>query len=966
MKLNDTIHGFTVKGVEHLNEIGCDVYTLEYEKNGARLVFFDRDDDNKTFSIAFKTLPNDSTGVFHILEHSVLCGSEKYPLKDPFVELLKGSLNTFLNAMTFQDKTMYPVSSRNEKDFLNLVSVYLDAVFSPLAVRSKNAFLQEGWHYEIGEGGELEYNGVVYNEMRGDYASVDSVIDRYMNAMLYRGTPYAYDSGGDPDEIVNLKYEDFQAAHAKYYHPSNAEIFLDGAVDIENTLALIDSYLYRYEYSGAARDIVIPKTEIKEPQYEEAEYEVSESEGTSDRTRMSVGAIIGNFSELEKLIAMSIINTTLFSNNESVIKKKVLASGLCEDMVATVRDGIYEPSVIFDFINIKDGCEGQLYELFYDSLRELISSGGMDKDELYANINFAEFRIRERNFGTLPIGVAYAMTSLESLLYSDDAVQNLRFTGALESLRAGVETGYFDRLLDELVISNPRTARLVLHPSLTLGDARREARRARLNAEAEKMTSAERENIKAELSALSEWQNAPESDEAIAAIPTLTLDDIEKKPRMTPSEVSLADGVEVIRHTIGTNGITYAEMWFDVTDATKEELSYIALLNFLLGNLETDFHSAPEIQRLVKSKLGSFDTRFVALTKRVGNGIEPKMYFTASASVLDINEGELAPIINEILCHTKFDDLSAIKNIIRQTVISTEESFSSTGHQIGLSRAAAASGIEAAAREYYNGYEAYLFFKEMDSEFDKRGCEIKQKLSSLIRRIAVRERLTVAITSGGALGLEKELISATGRGDKPAPVCNISTIPTSREGIAIPADIGFGALAYNVHELGVFPRGSFDVARVLVGYEYLWSKIRVKGGAYGAGMSAGISGTLGFYTYRDPNPAASLDAIRDTAKFLREFAKSGADITKYIIGAVGDANPIRTPRMRGAGATQRYLRGISYADECALRESMLATDEKELNFIADVIEKCVDSAAVCVVGAKGLLESVGVDRIMTV
>ena len=966
MKINDKIHGFTVTDAQHLSEIGCDVYTLIYEKNSARLVFFDRDDDNKTFSIAFKTLPTDSTGVFHILEHSVLCGSEKYPLKDPFVELLKSSLNTFLNAMTFQDKTMYPVSSRNEKDFLNLVSIYLDAVFAPLAVKNKNAFLQEGWHYEIGEGGEFEYNGVVYNEMRGDYASVDSVIDRHMNDMLYCGTPYAYDSGGDPDEIINLKYEDFVAAHQKYYHPSNAEIFLDGAVDIDKTLELIGSYLCRYEYSEKAREISIPRATINEPKYTEAEYEVSESEGTADRTRMSIGAIIGDFSEMEKLIAVGIINTTLFSNNESVIKKKIIESGLCEDMVATLRDGIYEPSEMFDFINVKDGGERELHELFYSSMRELIASGGMDKDELYANINFAEFRIREKDFGSLPIGVAYAMTSLESLLYSDDPVQNLRFAKALENLRAGVEKGYFDTLLEELVVNNPKTATLVLHPSLTLGDRRREKRRKRLDAEVKEMTGAERAIIEKELEALDLWQNLPESEEALATIPTLTLDDIEKKPQMTPTEIYDVGGTAVIRHPINTNGITYIEMWFDITDVKRDELSYIALLNFLLGNLETDFHSATEIQRLVKAKLGGFDTKFVALTKNEDGKAVPKMYFTVSASALEANEGELAPIIKEILCHTKFTNLTAIKNIIRQTVISTEESFSSTGHQIGMGRCAAASGIESAAREYYNGYEAYLFFKEMDKNFDDRKEEIKEKLSSILRRYTVRERLTVAITSQNAQGLENELIGLVKSGNKTKPVCNISTIPLAHEGIAIPADIGFAAMAYNVYAIAESPRGSFDVARVLIGYEYLWSKIRVNGGAYGAGMSAGISGTLGFYTYRDPNPAASIATIREVAKFLRAFAETGHDITKYIIGAIGDSSQIKTPRMRGSLATQRHLRGISYEDECALRESMLTTDMDELISIANVIEKCISSAAVCIVGAKGLLDDAELDNVLSI
>lgn len=962
MNVGKKIHGFEIIAREYVSELSCDVYTMRHERCGARLTFFDRDDDNKTFSIAFKTLPEDSSGVFHILEHSVLCGSERYPVKDPFVELLKGSLNTFLNAMTFEDKTMYPVSSRNDKDFLNLVSIYMDAVLHPLVIKNPLAFYQEGWHYELTGEGELEYKGVVLNEMRGDYSSPESVADRHLKQMLYRGTPYAEDSGGDPSEIVKLSYEQFCRAHSTYYHPSNSEIFLDGAVRLEEILPLIDEYLSPYDTACNSGEISIPDTVMREREYRTVLYECKPGEDTENKSRLCEGFVIAKFNEQKKLYAADVLVDVLFSTNESAAKKALLASGLCEDVVTSSHDGIKEPGVVFEFINVKDGCEEQLSALFTQTLLS-IAEEGIDGRELTATLNAMEFKFREADFGTLPVGVAYAITSLASLLYSPDPVQNLRYESVLSELRAAIGTGYYEALIKELFVDNVKHATLVMHPSSTMGRERVEREREEVARLLDSMSDEMKKEIAEMNAALSAWQSAEDSAEAIKAIPTLSISDIPPTVRKIETCVEQVDGVDVIYNDVKTSGVIYTELYFDISDINEDELALLNLFNVLLKNLPTGSHSAKELGRIIKAELGSLSFGVNAITR---DG-KAKIYLSAGASALATNASIIPQITKEILCDTVFDDDVAIKNILRQSVIAAEEGFTDSGHQVALARAYASCSVEAAVREYYSGYEAYIRLKKMDEQYEDMKEKIKASLRELQDRFISAGRLTVGITGAKEPPFVSELIKSFKNSDRVAPVCRISTLLTRREGLLIPARVGFAATAYNVSLLGEEPRGSFDVIRLLVGFEYLWGKIRVRGGAYGTGMTAGISGNLGFYSYRDPKPAASISAFSCVADFLRDFARSGTDLTKYIIGAVGDAEPIRTPCIRGTLTNVRYLRGISYEDCCARRAELLATDAKELLRVADIIERCVSLGGSCIVAGEDTLAEVGeLDEILRV
>lgn len=953
MQINDRLYGFLVKDKKFIREVGADVYVMEFEKNGARLLYIDREEDNKTFSISFKTVPTDSTGVFHIIEHSVLCGSEKFPVKDPFVELLKGSLNTFLNAITFQDKTMYPVASRNDKDFYNLVEIYLDAVFSPKVVKDKNAFLQEGWHYVIEDDGRLGYKGVVLNEMRGDYSSADTVSYRLMNEMLYPSSCYRYDSGGDPAEIVKLTYENFKAAHAKYYHPTNSYVFLDGTVKLDEILPLIASYLNRYEreeVSGECFDIPTEKRS-SEPCKRSTVYEISPGESAENKARMSLGFPSSSFAERRRNYAIGILYDALFTTNESAIKKAIVSSGLCEDILVSIRDSILAHSVTVDFLNIKDGCEEELRRLFFDTVAEIYRSG-IDREQLAASINSFEFKMREKDYGNFPLGLVYAMISLESYLYSDDPVLNFSFEEDFPALRAELDGSYFEELLYEVFCEDNCKAILYMKPSATLGQERAEEERAALEKIRESLSEEELSEIKRVSEALEGWQSEPDAPEAMATIPKLTLEDIPPEVRRIPETVEKRDGATVIKHEIPTAGIIYTDLLFDISDATEEELPLWFLLCSLLTNLKTEAHSAASLQSLIKSELGSVSFTVTPITRRTDGSSEDKIYLCASASVLASKGEAVARILVEVLHTTLFEEREAVRNILKQIVISNEESFVSAGHRAAISRAYASASVEGAVNEYYSGYESHRVMKKLVRELDEGFDSLMARLSALLKSALNRNGLVISVTGECDDGFIASLLEVAQKRENKAPVCKISPLPVRSEGIIIPSRVSYAARASNFFSLGYGLHGEYDAVRCLLGYEYLWSEVRVKGGAYGSGMVCGVSGNVGFYSYRDPTPERTLGCYAAIPEFLREAAEGEVDLTKFIIGAVGDADPVVTPRTRGYQATVRFLRGLCYEKRLELRRQLLKADRQSLLRVAELAEKVNESGAICVFGSK--------------
>lgn len=951
MNINDVICGFRVYGSTEISEIQATLYKMKHEKSGASLLYLEREDENKTFSITFKTIPEDSTGVFHIIEHAVLCGSKKYPVKEPFVELLKGSLNTFLNAMTFPDKTMYPVASRNDKDFLNLISVYLDAVFHPAILDDPKIFKQEGWHYELdSEDGEMTRSGVVLNEMRGSFSSPDEVASYHIKDMLYPNTCYRFESGGEPEHIPNLTFEKFRAAHQKYYHPSNSEIFLDGSVNLDKTLTLIDLVLSEYDAQEA--DFDIPDQPTITPQRREIPYEIAPNESCANKTRLTIGYLSSRFDEQEKNVGMSVLLDAIASSNEAPLKKTIIDSGLCEDMNFIPFDSIKQNSVNVEFRNVKDGKSDELYTLFVDTVRK-ISNTGIDKTMLEASLNSLEFRMKERDYGTLPQGIIYAMSTLETSLYGGDPAENLSYDKSFKSLREKLSGNYFENLLRVLFIDNGHRATLIMTPSATLGEERVKAEAEALSKIKASLTKDELQRIVEDNKELKTWQQKSDKPDDISTIPQLKISDISDEVERTPQQIESIDEVTVLTQNIATNGIVYLDLFFDSSELTASEIFDLRILLSLIENVKTEKHSAIELQNIIKCNLGSFDVSMSPIT----NDGKAKIYVTVSASALESKKDSIIDVMQEILYSSVYSDKEVARNIVRQLKIASDESLVTSGHTAGFRRATAYVNTESAIKEYYSGYEAHRSLKELELRFDEEFKSLAARLDSLAKRIFTRERLTVSITGAPDKNFAKSIIESIKPGEKITPVCNITPLGIRREGIIIPAQSAYAELAANLYNFGERSCGSLNVARSLLSYGYLWNAVRVQGGAYGVGLIVRNNGNIGFYSYRDPSPERTIGCYRNASKFLREFAQSGEDISKFIIGAVGDASPLKTPKLKGVVAASHYLRGITYEDECRARREMLATDADELMRIADVIDRICEQNAVCVIAGKDKLDT---------
>ena len=654
-----TIHGFRVKYVQPMPELRGTLYRMEYEKNGADLVWLSRPDDNKTFSIAFKTIPSDSTGVFHILEHSVLCGSKKYPVKDPFVELLKSSLQTFLNAMTFPDKTMYPVSSRNDRDFLNLVDVYMDAVLHPLSVMSPMGFRQEGWHYELDSPeGELTRNGVVYNEMKGAFVDPDEVLSFELGRRLFPDNCYGFESGGHPEHIPELTYESYLANHARYYHPSNSYIFLDGEVDLDPVLEKLDGFLREYDRIDVDADI--PMQKPVHPEESAVEYEVGPEDEAEDKVIVGEGWVYGAFDEQARTMACAVLAQALCGTNESPLKKAVLDAGLCQDLTLSSYDGIQQNYLVMVARNTSVEKKDELVNTVYRVLRE--QAEGLDHKELNAILNQVEFASREKDFGRMPRGLVFAMQSLESWLYGGDPAQNLSYEETFKTLRAMIDEGGFEKLLREVFLENGHTARVVLIPSRTLGEERRARDAKALAGIKAGWDEGQVKKVMEEFAALRAFQSEVDDKEKLATLPQLALSDIPERGADLPYSVEKLEGRDLLRQDVETGGITYLGLHFRADDLTNEELLKLPTACELLGKLATGEHTALEISGIIREKLGSFSVAPTVYEDGEGRAVP---VVGVMAAMLPERKDESVELLREILLDTRFEDANAVYNLLR-------------------------------------------------------------------------------------------------------------------------------------------------------------------------------------------------------------------------------------------------------------------------------------------------------------
>ena len=938
------ISNFTVTNIRPIPGKDAQLVEMVYEKTGTELAWVKNGQSNKLFSIAFKTIPEDDTGVFHILEHSVLCGSDKYPVKEPFVELLKSSMNTFLNAMTFPDKTMYPVASRNDQDFLNLTEVYLDAVFAPAILRNPNIYRQEGWHYEL-EGENLSYNGVVFNEMKGAMSSVDEVAEMGIMNLLFPDTCYRFNSGGDPAAIPNLTYQQFVDSYNRYYHPTNARIFLDGDIPVEKTFALLDSYLSRYEM-GTKADLCAQTPVSRE---HTVSYEATE-DGTP-KAQFVLGKILGTFEDKTTLLARKVLCDVLAGSNDAPLKKTVLDTGLCQDLSLGVSDGMLQPFMVLRLHNMEDKDAAQLHTVIREFAEKMLNEG-IPTERLTASINHLSFQVRAMRE---PQALIRCIESMNSWLYGGDPMMYLDYSESIDELRAMVENGSFGKLLQEMLLDEEGLCKLHVLPSPTHGEELRKAELNRLAKEKEAMTAQELEDVSATFAAFSQWQQSSDTPEALATLPKLSLDEISPEPVMPQTEEDKAADVTLLRHKISSNGIVHLTAYFSLTDCSAEDLTQLSLLPRLFKNLPAGDLDVSALQNQIKTYLGELKFGLDVVAKK-GQRTECTPMLVVYCSVLKENLEKAQELIHKILTATDFTQTDRIRQIVLQAENDAQQYGMMSGHTLASSAARSHYSASAAASEAIHGISSIQWLHKLAKEFDTEVEGFTALLAKVLSNAVCRSRMTLSITEDDRSDLSGFVALFPQGQAAPAARSYESKLPR-KLGIRIPAQVSYACLGYDLAEEGIAYNGTAALVSNILSLSCLWNEIRVQGGAYGAGMRIGGNGAMFTYSYRDPSPNRSLEVYRNMGKFLKEFAESGEDITGFIISSISDTEPLLSPSAEGRLGDQNWFAGHTYEDAKARREQMLTATPESLAQWCGVLDVLREKATVAVVGYADALDS---------
>ena len=962
MEKGTVINNFRVTAVRRLAEINADFIEMKHDKSGAALAWLDRADANKTFSIAFKTLPEDSTGVFHILEHSVLGGSDKYPVKEPFVELLKSSVQTFLNAMTYPDKTVYPVSSRNDKDFLNLIDVYLDGVFHPLIYKKPEIFRQEGWRFEFPENAPAEYQGVVLNEMKGAYSSAASVLEDELNKILFPDNCYRHDSGGSPEHIPDLTYEHFIEMHKKYYHPSNSRISLCGSVDIEPVLALIDGYLSEYDSRTVNFDIPLqsprPYTESV------AEYEIGADEPTESKSVVSCGTIFAGYDEQKKIVAAMIIADYLAGDNESPLKRAVIDSGLAKNFKIYVNDGVQQPFVDWQAWDTDPeklpGIKSKV-----ESVVRSICAEGFESEALLASYNRVAFRLRDRDGTGYPRSLGEALSMLDTWIYGGDPAQPLLVEESLQSLRAELSGDYYKNLLAEMFLVETNKALVMLVPSRTLGEEKRARESARVADELAARTPEEIGKLRAEAEKLTEWQQSADTPEALATIPLLSLSDLNEKPENIIYDEKELCGRPVLFHKTGSE-LVYFNLYFESSDVEYADLPALSLLVSLLGKLPTQKRGGSQLQIAVKQKIGKL--RFNVTPLPAGDWKKARLLVGVNFACLADQRESAADLVREILTQTVFSDKKAVKDVLNQRSLESVMALTSRGNRYAVTRASAYQTALGSVKEQLSGISNVSWLKSAAAFTDSKLDLLTEKLASLASTAFVSSRLTLGVSDNVPEQFAAAFINGFPKGF-PAPLAaEFPLVPAAKEGVVVPAGVGFAAKVSNLFKNGYELNGSYYALSNILTYAYLWNEIRVLGGAYGCGFIPYDDGDLAVYSYRDPRPVNSLSVFDSASKFIKEYCASGADLTKHILGSVGDLDPLLGTEQKMAVAELRRFKGKTYGDVCLAYKQLLSTKASDLVALCDALDSFSRDQSACVVGGKAQIEACGdkIEKIFSV
>ena len=962
-----TIHGlaeYEILDEHRVEDVQSDGFILRHKKSGARIAILSNNDDNKVFYIGFRTPPEDETGVPHIIEHTTLCGSKKFPVKDPFIELAKGSLNTFLNAMTYPDKTVYPVASCNDQDFKNLMDVYLDAVFNPNITKYEEIFKQEGWHYELtGKDDELKINGVVYNEMKGAYSSPDEVLSSQIYRSLFPDNTYSKDSGGNPEYIPKLTYEAYLDFYHKYYHPSNSYIYLYGDMDVVERLEWLDKeYLSLYDYKKVNSEI------NKQPAFDkiknvEAQYSITMDDSQENKTYLSYNRVVGDTLDEMLYQAFDVLDYALVSSPGAPVKQALIDAGIGDDVYGSYDAGILQPVFSFVAKNANASQADEFESIIENTLKEVVKTG-INKEALLAGINSSEFKFREADFGQFPKGLLFGLNCLDSWLFDDmKPFIHLECLGTFAKLRKAVDTDYFEKLIQEYLLDNTHGSSVTVKPKRGLGNEREEALAKELSDYKASLSDEEIKKLIEDTEHLKKYQEEPSSDEDLRKLPMLTRADMKKNAMpFSNIEDELLD-VKVVRHDIESNGIDYISFLFDAGDFAQSELGYLGFFTNALGLVSTEKYSYTDLANATNIYTGGISTG-TASHPDIKDRNNFVFKLEVKLKVLEKNLDKALELMEQMLLSSDFTDTKRLGELVAQIKARLQANLSSSGHLVAAMRSMSSFSRYALYQDELKGIAFYRSICHIEKELSDSPKSVSDKLAAIAKKLFARNRMLISFTGNNeAYGNAKPSLEKVIAGfDKMSAIGNQAEVHfnTAKEAFIDASQIQYVAKTGDFICEGYEYTGALRLLRIILSYDYLWINVRVKGGAYGCMNTFLRSGESYFVSYRDPNLSDTLDVYDKIPEYIKSFSPDERDMTKYIIGTFSALDTPMNPEAKGSRSLSAYLEGITYEQIQKERNEILNAQPEDIRRLADLVEAVLKKDSICVIGNENMIkESAG-------
>ena len=962
-----TIHDlaeYEILDEHRVEDVQSDGFILRHKKSGARIAILSNNDDNKVFYIGFRTPPEDETGVPHIIEHTTLCGSKKFPVKDPFIELAKGSLNTFLNAMTYPDKTVYPVASCNDQDFKNLMDVYLDAVFNPNITKYEEIFKQEGWHYELtGKDDELKINGVVYNEMKGAYSSPDEVLSSQIYRSLFPDNTYSKDSGGNPEYIPKLTYEAYLDFYHKYYHPSNSYIYLYGDMDVVERLKWLDKeYLSLYDYKKVNSEI------NKQPAFDEiknveAQYSITMDDSQENKTYLSYNRVVGDSLDEMLYQAFDVLDYALVSSPGAPVKQALIDAGIGDDVYGSYDAGILQPVFSFVAKNANASQADEFESIIENTLKEVVKTG-INKEALLAGINSSEFKFREADFGQFPKGLLFGLNCLDSWLFDDmKPFIHLECLGTFAKLRKAVDTDYFEKLIQEYLLDNTHGSSVTVKPKRGLGNEREEALAKELSDYKASLSDEEIDKLIEETEHLKKYQEEPSSDEDLRKLPMLTRADMKKEAMPFSNIEDTLSDVKVVRHDIESNGIDYISFLFDAGDFAQSELGYLGFFTNALGLVSTENYSYTDLANATNIYTGGISTG-TASHPDIKDRNNFVFKFEVKLKVLEKNLDKALELMEQMLLASDFTDTKRLGEIVAQIKARLQANLSSSGHLVAAMRSMSSFSRYALYQDELKGIAFYRSICRIEKELSESPKSVSDKLAAIAKKLFARNRMLISFTGNNeAYGNAKPSLEKVIAGfDKMSAVGNQAEVHfnTAKEAFIDASQIQYVAKTGDFICEGYEYTGALRLLRIILSYDYLWINVRVKGGAYGCMNTFLRSGESYFVSYRDPNLSDTLDVYDRIPEYIKSFSPDERDMTKYIIGTFSALDTPMNPEAKGSRSLSAYLEGITYEQIQKERNEILNAQPEDIRRLADLVEAVLKKDSICVIGNENMIkESAG-------